>query len=208
MTQQERDQLAVKIAECAYFYGKTDLDREKISMFINVISKFYSNPFSEIIKAFDLYMHDSKNRFFPNPSQLREYLEKKVDAKLEADSLARKIDKAILTYGQSWGEGYFDGFYENDRSKPKLYYIGKDRKKHATFKEAIISEVGEIGFGIIERRGGWKQFCISGQNNYDNNFFSRLRDSCEYEIRTDAFNSINENQLDYEEQEKIEVKNA
>lgn len=175
LNQKERDSLACIIAECAFFYGKHDLDREKIIIFINTLNKFYSEySFKSLENAFNNYIHDTKNKFFPNPSQLREYLEKKIDSKLSATELARKLDKLILDYGLTWNDGYF-------HNKETKKFRGADRVFYWTFEEAVISEVGELGLEIINSRGGWKIFCRSGQEtSNETSFQAQLRDTCEF----------------------------
>lgn len=99
MNQQERDQLSVKITECAFYFGKTDLDRPKITIMINIFEKFFENSCDEIIRAYELYMKDPKNRFFPSPSQMREYLDKKVSPDDFGKVVAGKIILSVKKFG-------------------------------------------------------------------------------------------------------------
>lgn len=189
MNQKERDTLAIKIADCAFFYGKFDLDKQSISRFIDIIIKFYNFEPDKILSAFDLYMNDTKNKFFPNPSQLREYLEHKIDSRLSANDLARQLDSLILDKGMTWDEGYYiDGISK--------YYKGKDNIRYHSFDEAVISFVGQVGLNIISNRGGWKTFCRTGQEaSNESVFIAQLRDTCEYALKKESFQNIETKRL-------------
>lgn len=99
LNQLDRDELAIKISECAFYYSKIDLDRDKIILTINIIDKFFNKPIFEIIRAYDLYMQDSKNKFFPAPAHLREYLQNSTSADYEAKIIASKILESVKKFG-------------------------------------------------------------------------------------------------------------
>lgn len=179
MTQQERKIIATKISQCALFYGKYDLGVEAVSMMIDVIINFYKKNCGEVLEAFDAYMRDSKNRFFPSPAQLREYLEPEVDNKKTAIEVVNQIQVLINKYGRSWIEGYFDSFENENRERVIKYFYGKNREKFKNFKDALFSEIGEVGVRMVAKLGGWELVCDSFDTKDRGQFVAQLREAVE-----------------------------
>jgi len=147
MNQQERDLLADKIVECAYYYGKNDLTKNDISLFINILNKFYNLEIHEYINIFDQYMFDVKNKTFPNASSLRAYTQnKKVSSIQKANEVAQRIFGSIKKFGYT---------------KPN---------------EAR-NFIGEEGWKLIQNRGGWYSFCESTMDYQIPTLTAQFRDT-------------------------------
>jgi hypothetical protein len=98
MTQQERDIMGSELTRLAFIYGY-ELPKERISIFINVLIDFVPASLNEYLKAFTKYSEDPKNRFFPNPAQIRQYIKPKLSPDALANESANKIRMAITKYG-------------------------------------------------------------------------------------------------------------
>ena len=129
MNQEQRNQLAAAILDCAHFYGKTDLSTSDIKSFIDVLIKFYSEiSASGFINGLLAYVNDAKNRVFPAPSTLRPYLYAKMDDDFIAVQAASRALEAVSKFG--W----------NNSTEARVY-------------------VGELGWKAIAGFGGWSYVC-------------------------------------------------
>lgn len=129
MSPQERDILAKKITNLAFFYGKTDLTKASIVQMIDGFDYFFDKDFNAYCAAIESYSKDKSNRFFPSLSQLRPYLEDyEADPKQEAHEIAQRCFDSITNFGYT---------------KPK---------------EAR-AFIGPVGWEAINRRGGYTYFC-------------------------------------------------
>jgi len=102
------------------------------------------------------------------PAELREAINPLVDKKAFATELARKIDKAISRHGYNWDKGFFgpNGIYwENDQG-----HI------FTSFKEAVISEIGPVGWHVVCARGGWLNTRNSANEMEQGIFFAQMRE--------------------------------
>lgn len=103
MKQVERDELAKVIAAVAVYYGRGDLSRPVISMYIDDLIEA-GLTFSDAVDGYSKYRRNSKNLRFPIPAQIIEIVRPVVDD----DSLAResvsRIIEAVSKFGYSRGE--------------------------------------------------------------------------------------------------------
>jgi len=103
ITQHERDILAKKIFECAFYFGKTDISRDQISKTIDLFESFFGKSLHEYLNAFDAYILDSKNKFYPTPAQLRPYLTQELDDDTKAVEVASRVVAAVSNFGSHRG---------------------------------------------------------------------------------------------------------
>lgn len=124
--------------------------------------------FEKLMRAMNDWTKTSKLSRHPYPADLIAMVNPEIDKKLVAIDLARKIDKAVAKHGYNWQEGFFhsDGNYWNDDKGNKFY----------SFKEAVISELGEIGWHAICARGGWLRVRESANAMEEGTFIAQMRD--------------------------------
>lgn len=143
MNQPDRQLVAARIFACAVYYGK-EIKREEVSAFIDVLVKQFNTSAEVLISAFDQYEKDSKNRFFPAPVHLRQFIEPEVSTEDVSTQLAADIVRAIRSHGVEWSNGYLNaeiGRYYRTRSNHCFY----------TWDEAVKHELGELGLEVVKR---------------------------------------------------------
>lgn len=99
LNQDQRNILAATISESASFYGKSDISKHDISGFINIIEKFFIFPFDQILSAFNNYILDPKNKYFPSPATLRPYINPELDGDTMATLAASRAIEAVTRFG-------------------------------------------------------------------------------------------------------------
>ncbi len=99
LTQNERNQLAQQILNLSIFYGKYDLTKEQISTYISVLENHFKKEYDVFAQALDSYSKDSKNKFFPAPANLNQYINPETSPDAQANEIASKIRQAISEIG-------------------------------------------------------------------------------------------------------------
>lgn len=99
LTQNERNQLAQQILNLSIFYGKYDLTKEQISTYISVLENHFKKEYDIFALALDSYSKDSKNKFFPAPANLTQYINPETSPDAQANEIASKIRQAISEIG-------------------------------------------------------------------------------------------------------------
>jgi hypothetical protein len=147
MTQQERDIFAQAVGKMVLFYDRTDFDRAKVSMLIDVFcDSFPEASLETFLQALTAYRNDPKNVTFPSPARLQSYLRpvQSIDAK--AHDLASKIVESISRFGYSDFKG-------------------------------MENYVGPVGVDVVRRMGGWSYVCENhGTNLQPGQFFAQTRE--------------------------------
>lgn len=176
MTQEERDNLGNILGIMAVFYGRNDLSRPVISMYLDDLAAELT--FSQAIEACTRYRRDKRNTRFPLPAQLIEAVKPAADPKALANVLTRKIENAVAHHGYTWEAGfdYQGGRYWEARVDGKT-------KTFATFREAVIAELGEIAWHAICQRGGWMAVRNSMSEMNEGTFVAQMRDQIEATIQ-------------------------
>lgn len=100
LNQNERNILSKKLLEIAILYGK-EITPEFISMFISSMDNYFKMTLEKYFDALEKYTSDSKNKFFPTPILLREYLDPKLDESDNAKLLSLKINESVSRFGHS-----------------------------------------------------------------------------------------------------------
>lgn len=96
----ERNVLSKKILELSFLYGK-EITPEFISMFITSMDNHFKMNLTKYLGALEKYTKDSKNKYFPTPMSLTEYLDPKLDDSDNAKLLSLKINEAVSKFGYS-----------------------------------------------------------------------------------------------------------
>lgn len=137
--------------------------------------------FDLVVKAFDNYALSNKTGRPPTVAHIREIINPVVSERDLANELARKIDKCVAKHGWSWSEGQI--IAGDDVLETMTMYEGASGKLHDTFKEAVISEIGEVGWHVICSRGGWSNVRNSANEMPEGMFISQMRDQVESTLR-------------------------
>lgn len=166
LTQQERDDLGKQLTLLAVSYNY-DFPKEKAKMYIDSLEYFCASPLERYHMAIHEYISNQFNKTFPTPMQLRALIFKQPDSRDIANELVRKIDKAIMKHGWNWE----DGFYHADGN-----YWEANGKKFNNFREAVIEELGEIGWHVICSRGGWNSVCRSSNDVDEGIYIAQMRE--------------------------------
>jgi len=98
MNQSERDILGKALTSIAFLYGY-ELPREKVTMFISSLIDFVPATLNEYLTSLKKYSEDPKNRTFPNPAQLRQYLRPELSNDSKALEAANRIREGIVKFG-------------------------------------------------------------------------------------------------------------
>lgn len=166
MNQQERDVLAKKLNFLLKIYEKQNLSANYITQYMDALDQFYNRKLNEYLFALDEYSKNKFNKTFPTPIQLRPYLDVEPESISIANDLSRVIKSLTGKRGYNWNQGrYFDGELS--------IYEGKDQN-FWTFKEAVMSEVGILGWEVIKKYGGWAYVCQDANENQ--NFIPQMRE--------------------------------
>lgn len=168
MTDHERAQIGSTWLILAQMNGK-EVQPAALSMMLDAISDL---PAQKVINALNDWCAKSKAGRHPFPAELRDMVKPAIDSKALAIDLARKIDKSICDHGATWSHGCWYGeqgpFFEA-RVNGKTELFG-------TFKEAVIAELGPIGWNVICTRGGVENVLSAIREMDEGTFIAQLRD--------------------------------
>lgn len=99
LTQEERNSLAQTILETAIFYGKYDLSKEHISIYISTLDNHFNKKYEVYFNALLAYKKDSKNKYFPSPAGLSPYINPEIsDESISVDTASRVLE-AVSKFG-------------------------------------------------------------------------------------------------------------
>lgn len=142
--------IKTSIIKLAAYYEK-NLTDEQILIYSNQISENLTDD--ECAIACKLYINDPKNEFFPRPvSKLIALIRTPLSTEDVSQNITSLLLQAERKFGIHWDEGYFQG--------GETIFKGKDIS-YTTWKAAAISVFGETGLKLVDRYGGWKEFCIN-----------------------------------------------
>ncbi len=164
--------IAKMLVNMARFYDFA-LAEQQLELFINVLAQF---PQEQVLAAGKKYILDIKNSRFPIPIH-KIMVSDQISERDVANEMARKIDKAVAKYGYIWHQGIFtiDG----------TYWEGNGAR-WPTFKQAVIAELGDIGWYVICSRGGWLSVRNSSNEMDEGQFIAQIRDQIESAIKLKA----------------------
>lgn len=182
MTQEQRNNLGQILGAMGIMYGRNDLTPPVLSMYLDDL-EHAGLSYDQAVQAVTRYRRESKNTRFPLPSQLIETIRPTTDPKTIANELARKIDQALTSHGHRWHQGYFHDYDENRQPICRFEANTPEGKKvFWSFKEAVIAELGAIGWHAICSRGGWDSLSQSQREMPEGMFIAQLRDQVESSV--------------------------
>jgi hypothetical protein len=171
MNPEARKKIAYELEAMSVYYSK-QLNPQALSM---MVSDLEDLPAELVLMAIKKYRQNPKNRTFPLPAQIREIIHPSADDRAVSIELSRKILKALGTHGWSWQHGY----YENG----KPYFEDDKGNRFETFQQAVVSELGLIGWEIVESRGGWQNLATMANEQEEGIYQAQLRDQIEAAIK-------------------------
>ena len=194
MNLEERKKISALILQTAIYYNR-QINKQVIAMMLDDLLDI---PAGLIINAYNVYRKNPANKHFPMPAQIRSivYPETLLSERDIANELVRKIENAVKKHGWNWESGIF--------SNGEFYWNGSN-SRYKSFKEAVCSEVGEVGWSAICARGGWQCVRNSANQMDEGTFVAQLRDQIESLIRIKksgvditqlVISSENKNQID------------
>lgn len=100
LSQSERDELGLKLTELAFLYSY-DLPKHNATKYIELLIKYLPNDLNRYLIALDKYVHDPKNKAFPSPMGLKNYLSSYLTDDAKAIEIAGRIRQAVTDHGWS-----------------------------------------------------------------------------------------------------------
>lgn len=157
-------------------------------------------PIDTLMELFSTYRKDSRNKFPPMPAWFIEQLnpETRVDPKLLAIELARRIDKAVKDHGSSWDEGYWSDQGNYWESKGTAFLCFEDACRH---------ELGDVGFKAVMMRGGWKSLRQAANDMSEGTFIAQMRDDL-IALITNAQAGVDVTRLGMPDQRPLELEQS
>lgn len=134
----------------ATYYSKT-ISEALLNMYAGDLVDL---PEDLVVKGYDAYRRNPKNKHFPLPAQIRELVSPEETPEEKAKEIAARIEGAIVKFG-----------YPN-RLEAKEY-------------------IGEPGWEIVERYGGWSHLCQNhGLSINPASFHAQVRDQLITKLRS------------------------
>lgn len=164
MNENERKNIAKLWNGLALMYGR-ELHPSALSMMLNAIENLDA---SKVEKSLNDWARESKLGRHPFPAEIIEKINPQIDKRAMAIELAHKIDKCINKHGYAWAMGHMQNGV--------VVYRGAEKKDFPTWKAAVISEVGEVGYHAICFRGDWQKTCESANESEEQFFIAQMRD--------------------------------
>lgn len=171
MNQENRKKIAYELEAMGVYYSK-QLNPQALSM---MVSDLEDLPIELVLMAIKKYRQNPKNRTFPLPAQIREVITPQTDDRSLSIELSRKVLKALNNHGWSWQHGY----YENG----KPYFEDDKGNRFNNFRDAVVSELGNLGWEIIETRGGWQNLALMANEQEEGIYAAQLRDQIEATLK-------------------------
>lgn len=145
--------IKVELIKLAAYYEKILTD-EQLSIYSEQLNQALSEV--ECAQACRLYINDPKNEFFPRPvSKLIALIQAPLSNEDVAQNVSSLLMQAERKFGVHWTEGHLQA--------GETIFAGKDIS-YRSWRDAAKSMFGETGLQIVDRYGGWKEFCV---NVYD-----------------------------------------
>lgn len=139
-------------------YYRETLDDEVVALYVADLADI--GTFEEISVAYDSYRRDPRNFRNPLPAQIRIIAQPNATERQEALDLARQMIATISRRGHVWNQTFkHDG--------------------HASLRDAVVAELGEVAWEVVERQGTWKSLCEESAQGNLGTFTAQLRDHIE-----------------------------
>lgn len=99
LNQDERNILARQILELSVVYGNYEMSSDKVRIYISALDSFYNLSLEKYLNALVTYSKNSKNKSFPSPIGLGEYLNPEVSDDHQATASASRAIEAVSKFG-------------------------------------------------------------------------------------------------------------
>ena len=171
MNTQETQMLKSALVAMAFFYGH-NLQPDVLKMYVEDLSDL---PLEAVLGSLKIMRRDPKITRCPLPAAIRSFINPpKMEARLEAADLSRKMIAAIRDFGCHWSSMTLCAGNEG--------YWTRSGKLVDTFQEAVVGELGELAWEVIRRRGGWNHFHDEFFASEPTQFHAQLREGIEATI--------------------------
>lgn len=154
--------LALVVAVSKYYGAKLEDDVARL-----YASDLADLPFAQVEAAYASWRRNPTNVRAPLPAGIRAIVQPRPDDKSVAVDLAKKLGTLLSKHGAWWPK--------TSRPDGGDLFIGAG-KEHPTLKAALVAEFGELGFEVVERRGGWHRMHIEFTQSEPGVFNAQLRD--------------------------------
>lgn len=170
-----QDQKLIEMKKLWVYYGKfygTELEPAQIKMYAMATLDL---EVSDVQRVMAEFMKSQRRMMLP--VDIRDKIHPEMSDDENCQDLARQIIASLARHGYTWPGGYSGG--------PKgKYWSAWDGTKSVmcdSFKEAVITELGNGGLAVMDRFGGFSRLHDAWAASGDNNtaFFAQLRDLCE-----------------------------
>lgn len=176
MTKNELIDLKKMYVGLSAYYQKETADLT-IEMYVRDLENY---SFQEILRAIEKYRRNPKNKTIPLPANLIEIINPEINSKDIGQIVSAQLQKALTKKGSWWG-------------------VNMDTDK---FKEEMREYLGDIGFTLIQKIGGWSVFCNRAREANMDIFNSQIR---ELAISLHKMKSIG---VDIETEKFMEIKKS
>ncbi len=153
MTGAEQTQLEAYLGMLAIYYGE-QLPDEVLAMFAADLREF---SLAAVKQAYETLRRDPRtptNRL-PRPAAVIALLKPAATPEDAARDVASRIARCVSKYGLWNGWSPFDP----TAAGMTTVYDGANNARYHTQREAMRSEIGELGLLVVDRKGGWAKVC-------------------------------------------------
>ncbi len=165
-TRDQREKLTEAITALCGFFNK-DMPDIAFRMYAKLLME---HPFDSVMDAVQRVLRDPSVRAMPTPAQVMATVHPPISPAADARDVATILFATCRKKGDFWNAGTF--------VNGQLYFEGKGQF-WPTFEEALMAEVGEVGFAVVKRYGGWGAFWSVYNLSPDGVFLAQVRDLAE-----------------------------
>lgn len=173
MNQSERAKLLEYIVALSAYYQRP-LSDITLKMYASDLAGL---PLNEILKAYDRYRLDPKNRTMPIPAQIRAMLDVSLGDIDQVQQALALIKKCVIEKQSAWLIGYYWG--KHPETGEDLFYYEGNKKTFWSWREAAVDCFGSLGLKMVDHVGGWRRICEMFNENLESVIWSQLLKSGE-----------------------------
>lgn len=173
MNQNERAQLLEYMVALSAYYQRP-LSDVTLKMYADDLSDL---PLNAVLKAYDGYRRDPKNRTMPLPAQIRAILDVSLGDHDQVQQALALIKECVIEKQSTWLVGYYWG--KHPETGEDLFYFEGKNKTFWTWREAAADYFGPLGLKMVDHVGGWQRVCEMFNENLESVIWSQLLKSGE-----------------------------
>lgn len=156
-----------EIGRTFVLYGEIDGAKLSPEIAVLMVEDICEYEFGDIMRAFKTHRQNPKSRSWPRAKDLIAIIKNEPDTNDFAVEMSRKIYKAVIEKGYAWEAGFYDPNGNNWICKTGTVL---------SFKDAVLADLGEVAWHVIQSRGGWQRTCESANGAAEGIFMAQLRD--------------------------------